>query len=226
MNTTEKPTPSPGHELCEKADQEASHFWCGLRHEWTTAFSEPSKSHPCGEFWQKPVKVVEPVDPPERITIEEYAHDLENRKKFLEKELAQTKEELAGARADIVFLDRRIDKDQKEIEELKSRPHQWPAPISTKDRLPMEKDANENGYVLVVSRRSPNVWLFRGWKHVNENCAMFWLTPPPIPQEEKVKDAGEQAWEEFCETKLWKHTENPNARIVFLAAFKAGKEAK
>lgn len=278
-----QPTPSPGHELCEKADPDLSHYWCCKVHGWNL-IGWPACS---GEFWQKPVKVAvktsktpitdsseyellsnvrrakvvdasvaSKIEKELAQAIKEKSHAEDELKKLMDTyalwpdrrdTVANLEQELAQARAEMqtwkkwqentrqcgqdsaterdrlkseLELERkRNDAAHKEIEYLKSRPPQWPAPISTNDRLPTEKDA-VNGYVLYLNPIS--LWFGCKWQDVSTSIG-FWLTPPPIPQSVKVKDEAEIAWEKFSREES---VFGENAKKYFLTAFKSGKESK
>jgi len=188
-----QPTPSPGHELCERTDLEASHFYYAPTGTWMSYY--PHGGNPDYQHWQKPVKVAEMS-----IRTAQYINKLE-------KELAQTRAELMKAREDL-----------KGLVTFGS----WPAPISTKDRLPTEMDANAYGYVLVYEKTRMEAWTFSVWSAVKvESGCLFWITPPPIPQVEPVKDEAEEAWDERFE-----NCGSATSKDDFMAGFKAGKEAK
>ncbi len=161
-----KPTPSPGHELCSRTDPEASHFWCGhLPGDWIAVEGRrlPSHSHPCGEFWQKPVKVDSETGAWKRL--------FEQRSIELEKVVS----ELAQAKA---ALEQAMATGQVKVE------CSWPAPIPTSVRLPTEKDS-VNGLVRYLE--PVGLWPHCKWQDVSYATG-FWLTPPPIPQADKGKD--------------------------------------
>ncbi len=261
-----QPTPSPSHEFCDKADPEATHFWCAVYCKWSYGgliTRHNHQHHPdCGEFWQKPVKVkaaptikrvpftvicpeIKPgtgnrtreitvevredgpdeVLTPESLAIIETAQSQMMLTRITEcvKELYRTaavetewkdecvsklEKELAQAKAE-------SEEAMEHIHDLKHSIPQYPAPISTKDRLPTEKDA-VGGCVLTFCKGAWRAW---AWHGVNEKDSSLWLTPPPIPQVEKVKDEGEEAWKLIRQKEM-------TEKDFFLEGFQAGKESK
>ena len=59
--------------------------------------------------------------------------------------------------------------------------------VSTKERLPVESDADNNGYVLAYLQHGQNGWHihqkgFLKWKNVKKNRHSHWMKIPSPPR--------------------------------------------